>query len=227
MKNSNIEEEKTEIQDFRIYQDRIRILLIIYYFSDDYDATDNKGFVKVFKSEVKIQAIDFLIRYPDYLAYELLNLLISDGKLEKEQIKEVVKEIFTTNEPIIRNIEMEKFFFGAYEDIDDIIAFLVSISFIHFESKKRSDGRIGEKYYYLTKLGVDKIEKELKPYESLQWYFTRCQLIKTFFGDESGSNLKALQYNHKEYKDTALKEYIPMIVDKTKNMYKDIFGEDL
>ena len=55
---------------------------------------------------------------------------------------------------------MEKFFFGAYEDIDDVIAFLKSIDFIDFTSKKRVDLKtIIEKKYFITQYAIDKFER--------------------------------------------------------------------
>lgn len=66
---------------------------------------------------------------------------------------------------------MLRYFFGAYEDIDDIIAFLMSVNFIDYTSKRSIDGRIFEKVYYLTDFGIDKIENEiLVNLEKVKWY---------------------------------------------------------
>ena len=128
----------------RIYKDRLRIFLILFYFSDDYSSIEHPDFKKNFKSEVRIQKIDFLIRNPDYLAYELL-LLADKEPIHKPEIFFIVKSIYSNLEPTLRRLEMERFFFGAYEDIDDVIGFLKSINFIDFTSKKSTDLKTIEK----------------------------------------------------------------------------------
>lgn len=213
------------------YRSRLRILLILYFFSEEIDSSSElrPEFVKVFKSEVKMQKIDFLIRYPDYLASELLFLVESSNpKANKNEIKEIIRGIFRDNEPELRREEMLRFFFGAYEDIDDIIAFLVSRNFIKYESKRSVDQRVFNKAYYLTKFGVDKIENEiLSNLAKANWYKERCELINKYFGDLTGSELKFRQYQHKEYKNTQLNQYINGIEDQVKNKFLEIYGEEL
>ncbi|WP_192822103.1 hypothetical protein [Rufibacter sp. LB8] len=211
----------------RFYKDRFRVLLILYFFAEDIPTDKKKGYTKAFKSEVKIQALDFLIRNPDYLAYELLVLAENDPCIDKAEVKGIVKMIFSNNEPIIRRVEMERFFYGAYEDIDNIVAFLKSIGFIDFESQKRIDGRVANKVYYVSDLAIDRIEKSLSQMPSIQWYFDRCTLLKRFFGEVTGSELKISQYKVEEYKNTLYKTYISEITEKVKEMYQDFYGEKL
>ena len=64
---------------------------------------------------MNIQKLDFLLRNPDYFAYELLHYA-RENQTQKDEVKQLVKEIFNSNEPELRRLEMEKFFFGAYED---------------------------------------------------------------------------------------------------------------
>lgn len=218
---------KVEYELLRIYKDRFRVILILYYFSDDYLSDEHPARRKVFKGEIKIQAINFLIRYPDYLAYELMEM-VNEGRIkDKEKIKGIVKDVFNKNEPIIRKEEMEKFFYGAYEDLDDVIAFFVSIGFLDFESIKRTDSRVSSKKYYLTENGVKKINKGIASMSSATWYKDRCSLIKEYFGDIGGSELKVRQYQVDEYKNTSLKDYIAGIELKTKDVYLKMFGESL
>ncbi|HEE9033897.1 TPA: hypothetical protein R2I11_004208 [Bacillus cereus] len=214
----------------KTYRDRLRILLILYFFSKEASVEEkNLGYARIFKSEVRIQKIDFLIRYPDYLAFELLILLdnISDMS-SKEQIKRTVKKIFITQEPEIRRNDMQRYFFGAYEDIDDIIAFLVCHGFVIYQSKKSIDGRVFDKIYYLTELAVQKIEQEiLNHLDKATWYKDRCELINLYFGNLSGTDLKIRQYQHEEYKNTPINQYIKGIQDDVRAMFKEIFEEEL
>ncbi|PLR99044.1 hypothetical protein [Bacillus sp. T33-2] len=192
------------------YRDKLRILLILYFFSENISEYSefHPEYVKVFKSEVKIQKIDFLIRYPDYLANELLNL-IEEKEVGKEKIKQHVKDIFSSEEPELRREDMLRYFFGAYEELDYIISFLVSFGFIKFESRRNISGRIFDKLYYLSQYGVDKIEKEiLIDLEKANWYQQRMLLIKEYFGDLSGTELKIRQYEYEQYRTTPINQYI-------------------
>ncbi len=71
------------------------------------------------------------------------------------------------------------------------------------------------------------MKKNLEEINELGWYVKRCELIKKYFGDYSGTSLKALQYQIDEYKNTSYKEYINDIQDIVKKKYYDEFGENL
>lgn len=210
----------------RQYKDRIRIFFIIYFFGEDYKGTEHPKCCKVLHTEVKIQKLDFLIRNPDYLAYELLELIETEG-VDKTEIGNVIKDIFAKKEPEVRRLEMEKFFFGAYEDIDQVIAFLVSCGFIEYISERDNKLRVIKKSYFVTREAENKIKENLKSIDALDWYVSRCELIKKYFGDYSGTNLKALQYQIDEYKNTFYKEYINDIQELVKQKYYKEFGETL
>lgn len=210
----------------RLYKDRIRIFFIIYFFSEDYKDLEHSNCCKVLHSEVKIQKLDFLLRNPDYLSYELLELMKS-GRAEKTEIKDIIKTIFTENEPEIRKLEMEKFFFGAYEDIDHVISFLVTCGFIEFKSKRDTNLRVIKKSYYITKEADKKINENFNEIDVLNWYIDRCTLIKKYFGDFSGTELKVLQYQIEEYKNTSYREFINGINELVKKTYSEEFGEIL
>jgi hypothetical protein len=223
----DIDTELTTNVNFDFYRSRLRILFILNFFSKPYRNVNEPNRVKIFETEVRIQKIDFLLRNPDYLAYEILSL-IKEGKLKKDgEVKTIVENIFKNNEPIIRKQEMERFFFGAFEDLDDIIAFLKAFGFIEFESEKNVAGKIIGKKYFLTKFGKERISKGISEIPSIEWYEARCELIYRFFGSMSGNELKIRQYQIKKYKDTPLNQYIEGIEDETKNMYQEMYGESL
>ena len=211
------------------YRDKLRILLILYNFSEEIGESSDlyPEYLKVFKSEVKLQKIDFLIRYPDYLANELLNL-VEEKNINKDLIKGYVKLIFSSNEPELRREDMLRYFFGAYEEIDHIISFLVSFGFIKFESRRNVSGRVFDKMYYISKYGIDKIEKDiLQNIENVTWYQQRMLLIKEFFGDLSGTELKTRQYEYEQYRTTPINQYIQGIQHEVRDKYITIFGEEL
>ncbi len=213
-------------EQVRMYKDRLRIFLILFYFSDDYTSTEHPEYKKIFKSEVRIQKIDFLIRNPDYLAYELLISAVNDPS-KKQEIKEIIRSIYQTAEPQLRRLEMERFFFGAYEDIDDVIGFLKSIGFIGFTSKKSSDLKTIEKQYFVTQQAIVKTISVIDNLPALEWYVKRCELIKKYFGNLSGSQLKVSQYQIEEYRNTSFKNFIGEISETVKNDYYKMFNERL
>lgn len=210
----------------RNYKDRLRILFILYFFGEPINDPERPDAVRLFKTETRIQKIDFLIRNPDYLAYELLTLSKAQSSLRAE-IKSVVKEIFSNHEPALRRLEMERFFFGAYEDIDDVVLFLKSIGFIQFSSKKSSDFKTIDKQYFITSLAEQKISANLLSLPKIQWYSDRCKLINHYFGDLSGSQLKIAQYQIDEYRNTSYKEFIGDIENLTKNEFVNLYAESL
>lgn len=133
-----------EQQIIKINKDRIRIFLILYFFSENYSNSSKPNFQRLFESEVKLQKLDFWVRNPDYLSFTLLNIAEKEP-FKKQEIKDILRSIFENKEPEIRKEEMERFLFGAYEDIDNAIAFLDSIDLIKFDSKKSIDLKTIEK----------------------------------------------------------------------------------
>ncbi|MDH5665813.1 MAG: hypothetical protein OEY10_05915 [Nitrosopumilus sp.] len=208
------------------YRDRLRILLIICFFSEEHSDESRPERVRIFKSEARIQKIDFLIRYPSYLAYELLTLM-KEKNLDRSTLKNIVSNIFSSHEPQIRTQEMMRFFHGAYDKLDEIILFLKSFDFLEFESERGVDGRVINKKYFLTCKGHESITNNLSKIKSIKWYFERCELIKTYFGDYSASDLIIRQYNIQEYRDTQLRQTIRDIEEETKSLFFKEFGEKL
>lgn len=209
------------------YRERLRVLLILYFFSEDYVNEENASLVKVFRSEVKIQKIDFLIRYPSYLCFELLQLYEDVGRPDFATTRRIVSTIFMNNEPQLKTDEMRRFFYGAYEELDNVISFLSSIGLVVFQKKKNVALKDIQKEYFLTAYAVEVIEKGLSTVAPAQWYFDRCAVIKQFFGDLAGSELKNRQYAIEEYRDTPLGTYILDIEHQVKEKYQQLFGQSL
>ncbi|PWS32262.1 hypothetical protein [Pedobacter paludis] len=209
------------------YRDRLRILLIIYFFSEPFQDNDKPKVIARLKSEVKVQKLDFLIRYPSYLCYELMLKMNEDSSIDRSEIKKLVGEIIDSHEPEIRTIDMRKFLYGAWENLDKTINFLKSHGLIDFESKIDSSLKQYNKEYFLTSFGKQKVENGLNTISGLKWYSDRCAIIKKYFGDLKGSELKALQYGHTQYKDAMINQYIHDIAEEAKNMFNKEFNEAL
>ncbi|TAJ07947.1 hypothetical protein DMA11_21875 [Marinilabiliaceae bacterium JC017] len=210
----------------RKFRDRLRIIIILYTFCDRLQ-NDPNGYFGVFRSEIKIQALDFLLRYPDFLSMELMDLVDNDKTLDQDIVKNTIINIYQNKEPNIRVEEMEKFFHGAYESIDAVIAFHVSVGFLKHDSKKRTDGKNYDKNYYITQYCANKIETHLKSIPALEWYFNRCELIKKYFNQFTGTILKERQYRYAEYSNISYRSHIQNINDKVKLTFTKRFNHQL
>lgn len=209
------------------YRERLRILLILYFFSEPVDDPTDSRLARVFRSEVKIQKIDFLLRYPSYFCFELLRMH-AEANIPDEQItKAIVQQVFANGEPELKTDEMRRFFYGAYEELDSIISFLTSVNLVIFKSRNSVGLLSIQKEYYLTHFGVERIEHGLAAINAAQWYFDRCGLIQLYFGDLKGSQLKNRQYAIETYKDTPLNSYIADIEEQVRNQFRTLFSEEL
>lgn len=210
----------------RKFRDRLRIIIILYTFCERLELNAD-GHYGIFRSEIKIQALDFLLRYPDFLCMELLDLLDTDPALDAQEIKSIITGIYQQKEPNIRVEEMEKFFHGAYESIDEVIAFHVSVGFLKHDSKKRTDGKTYDKHYYITQTCADRIERHLKEIPAVGWFFERSALLKKYFDGFSGTELKTRQYRYTEYSVVSYKSYIRNINDKVRDRFNERFNYQL
>ena len=207
------------------FRDRLRITLILYTFSKPIQKGDNTDIARVFYTEIKIQALDFLLRYPDFLSCELMDLMANDNSIDKTEIQNIIKDIYANEEPILRVEEMQKFFFGAYESIDGVILFLKSVGFVDFESKRRSDLQTYDKTYYITNRCIQQVENNLLNISSVKWYYDRCELIKKYFDNFNGSDLKKRQYRYKEYADIPYTMLIQNLNERVRKSYHEHFNE--
>lgn len=212
-------------EQIKLWQDRIRIFSILCVFSDDNHDVNYPNRRKVFHTEVKLQKIDFMIRNPDYLSYFLLKLA-EEGNDVSNEIKGIVKQIFNNKEPIIRKDDMVRFLYGAYESIDDVIAFLCGIGLIEYSSKKDTHLRDINKHYFITQKGLDKFG-DINQDSALKWYQDRCLLINRFFGNYTGEMLKDMQHNVEQYHVTEYSAIIPNIIPSVKEKYLSLYNQSL
>jgi hypothetical protein len=215
-----------EQQIIKNNKDRIRVFLILYSFSEVYIDSSTPTFKRLFESEVKLQKLDFWVRNPDYFSYSLLDLAEKEPE-KKAEIKDIVLKIFNDREPEIRRDDMRKFLYGAHEDINNAIGFLDSVDLIKFVSKKDVTLRSREKKYFITDFGVNKIINNLPNLPFLKWYDDRCLLIKNYFGDKNGTQLKDIQYQIDAYAQTAYGQLIPNISHLVKEKYETIYNEKI
>lgn len=206
------------------YQNAVRLLAIIVAASDDVSETETgKDVVGVLHSQLKLQALDFWMRSPDYLANELVNEFERTGDLD---FLVTAKQILDSREPDLRSFPMIRFFFGAFEPLDDALALLKVHDLIRIE-RVGEPGRIKEHVYLLTLAGKKAMTKLAEMAPELNWYAERARLVAQIAGNTGGKALKDRQYLQNEYSTTALGGTIPAITGKVidrLNTHKDLLG---
>lgn len=198
-------------------QDSIRIL---YIFVNGAKPLENHpdGYLGHFDGKAKLHAMDFWVRYPDFLAFELLNRYERD---DDERYFDLAKVIIDDQEPDLRSNPMIRYRFGAFEDLNESLSILISKGLIISDGEK-NNGKIKHYDYYVTSAAYALIATATKEHPILEWYEKRSKLVKEISGDLGGTALKDLQYKHMEYANTSLGTVIPSIKEEVKRRINQI-----
>jgi hypothetical protein len=191
------------------HRDAVRLLFILALGSERRDPQDNSPEAgRVFRGEKRAMAMDFLVRYPDYLADELLNHF--DKEHDPEALK-AAERIFDANEPDIRTVAMVRWRRGAFQNIEMPLSILRAKGLVRpmrqTAGQRRHDFEIEPTAYEF----MDRIVRE-QP--ALAWYRERVELVMTLAGFRSGSSLKDEQYLHDEYRNAPHGTEIPSIKER-------------
>jgi hypothetical protein len=182
------------------HRDAVRVLQIMHHAGKRMTgrAARTAGVVTIIKSEKKLNALDFWMRYPDYLVNELLTMY-EDNPIQNERLLEEAIKAFEGTEPELRWLAMLRNWFGAYGALDDAIAILVHLGLVKFHRDLHRDGvRVKERSYHLLQRGAD-LAIELAEHEPLSWYSERAKLVAVVAQNESGNQLKARQHKIATY----------------------------
>lgn len=180
-------------------RDAVRILFVIAKIGEPVKKGAPDGTCRVIHAEKKLQALDFWMRNPDYLAWEALNQYEADPL--QADLLPIAQAVMEGDEPDIRRLAMQRFLFGAWEALDDSIATLALPGLVQVGRKFSTEGtKILQTSYYLTESGAAKAE-ELEKIEPLDWYAARAEIVARVSGQRTGSQLKSLQYKVAEYND--------------------------
>ncbi len=106
---------------------------------------------------------------------------------------------------------MIRYFFGAYERLDDALAILRSRDLIRITGKKTQNKKVLETDFLLTKEGRETCQLATQKAPLLTWYAERAALVARVAGNRGGAALKALQYERASYAQTELGGVIPSI----------------
>jgi hypothetical protein len=203
------------------FRDALRLLFILVAGSVPIDGKDeDKDTLRVFMGEKRLMAIDFLVRYPDYLADELLDLYEKD---QESALLRAVQSIFDNNEPDIRQVSMVRWRRGAFQNIETALAILDARMLVKPKKKILSGGRT--RYDYILGLqAVEFLAQAVLDIPTLCWYQERVALAMRIAEHRSGSLLKEEQYEHDEYRNTAFGAVIPSIKDRVLKRLQKITG---
>lgn len=95
----------------------------------------------MFLGEKRALAIDFWLRYPDYLADQLLNLYEAGGG---QDLFDAAKRILVEEEPDVRLVKMIRWQRGAFDDLQTSLAILGFRGLTKPMRRKQANGHIYE-----------------------------------------------------------------------------------
>lgn len=194
------------------HQNAIRLLFILIYGSEKLPNDHYSGAEGVFKSEMRLHAMDFWVRYPDYLAHELICIFkkTNDFALIKQ-----AEAIFEDQEPDLRRIPMIRYRFGAYDKVDNTLSVLISKGLIRQEDKKNITGV--QEHHYLLMPSAYSLESNIEQeFPVLGWYKERAKLVSKVAGNRGGKALKDRQYDHITYANTTGGSIIQSITEEVR-----------
>ncbi len=181
------------------------------------------GAVAVLEGETRLQKLDFWLRYPDYLAYELL----ADYETSREEfLLELAGEILDSEEPELRSIPMLRYKFGAFEPLDMPLSILVAEGLVA-RDPLIGGRRIRRNNYFLTGLGRKVARSVVADFPELSWYGERMKIVVALADATglTGTALRKRQYLVGDYADTGLNEEIGSIAAKARKRLADLRAE--
>ncbi|WP_351230131.1 hypothetical protein [Streptomyces sp. NPDC002133] len=169
----------------------------------------------ILRGQKKLQALDFWLRNPDYLADELLNFAEAGGSLPGVDPVAQAAALLQGDEPDLESYPMVRWRFGAYEPLDDALGLLLSHGMIGIDAVGKAPEI--DRWDYCLLPPARLTAQELRTDEpDLAWYDERAALVLLIAGDRSGSRLKDVQYAQAEYERTHLGDSITGITSRVR-----------
>ena len=177
------------------------------------------GAVAVISSEKKLQALHFWMRNPDYLAYEILDCV--EREVLPPQWMNRAVQLLEGDEPALRRYPMLRYWFGAYEPIDDSFSILVTAGLAECRRFGRP-GKVKQTNFFLLELGREHARGIVADHPELRWYPERAGVVAEISGTRTGDMLKRSQYQLSEYAETAIGDVIQPIDDVVYEKYEQV-----
>lgn len=182
-------------------QHALRLLVLLDRTGEDTVDGDPPAVVKAVRSELRLQAMDFWMRNPDYLADEVISQ-VESGRLTGAYLQ-VARDLLEGSEPDLHYYPMPRWFYGAYEAIDDAMALLETYGLATFRRSGEPGTKSHRNQLFLTAAGAGAVA-ELADDPVLGWYARQAELVALVAGDTVGSKLKERQYEQATYAGTEL-----------------------
>jgi hypothetical protein len=201
----------------------VRVLFLLRHCGTTPGPAAPSGALSEMRSQLRLQALDFWLRNPDYLADELLN---DDERGQNPESVDAARAILDAREPEIRRLPMTKYLFGAYEPLDDVLAPLVTYGLVQ-HSAAAGQARVREHDYWFMEAGEEFVRELLASApEVFGWYEERAKLIARVAGTDGGGALKQRQYQQEEYAGTPNTRLIEPITERVRERLAQLVGEE-
>lgn len=174
---------------------------------------DPAGTVKSIRSELRLQAMDFWLRNPDYLADELLTM-VQMGTADPSHLI-TAHSLLDDPEPDLRWYPMPRWFFGAYEQLDDAFSLLETYGLATLRRTGQPGKKSKRNQFFLTTAGAVAVA-DLAKDPTLGWYAQQVKLVALVAGDDGGQALKDRQYLQAAYAGTELGVNIAPIAQRVR-----------
>ncbi len=182
-------------------QHAIRLLVLMDRTGEAVADDDPPTAVKAVRSELRLQAMDFWMRNPDYLADQLISA-VEAGALSAGML-DIARSLLEDPEPDLHYYPMPRWFYGAYEAIDDAMALLETYGLATFRRSGEPGSKSHRNQMFLTAAGEQAVG-ELAADPVLGWYVRQAELVALVAGDTVGYKLKERQYEQATYAGTEL-----------------------
>lgn len=199
-------------------QHALRLLVLLDRTGGEVLEGDPVGAVKAVRSELRLQAMDFWMRNPDYLADELISQ-VEEGMLDSRYL-DVARSLLDDPEPDLHYYPMPRWFYGAYEAIDDAMALLETYGLAVFRRSGEPGTRSFRNQLFLTGAGSTAVA-EISQDPVLGWYARQAELVAAAAGETVGSKLKERQYEQATYAGTELGLDIAPIAERVREHLKN------
>lgn len=182
-------------------QHALRLLVLLDRTGEEATESDPSIAVKAVRSELRLQAMDFWMRNPDYLADELISQ-VEEGKLNSGYL-DAARGLLEDPEPDLHYYPMPRWFYGAYEAIDDAMSLLETYGLATYRRSGEAGAKSPRNQLFLTSVGASAVN-ELAADPVLGWYARQAELVAKAAGESLGSKLKERQYEQATYAGTEL-----------------------
>jgi hypothetical protein len=203
-------------------QHLVRVVFLLRHCGSPPGPAAPEGALSEMRSQLRLQALDFWMRNPDYLADELISEYETTGD---QALVDEARRILDDREPEVRRLPMTKYLRGAYEPLDDVLAPLVTYGLVE-HAAATGQTRVREHDYWFMPLGEEFAQELLDTApEVFDWYEGRARLIARISGSDGGGRLKERQYEQNEYAETPNTRLIAPITERVRTRLAALDGE--